>query len=570
MVRWAPLARHLGDDGRARIELTYGEIEAILGGPLPASATEHRSVFWTNSRAGGYGHHWMDAGYRVVLRGMPHDAVAFVRDETPVLAPDPAPPAAGEPATPSARALAQPPADVLLVGCVKSKTAEARPARDLYTSELFARRREYAEASGVPWVVLSAEHGAVDPDEVIEPYDRYLEDQPAAYRHDWGQRVVEQLEARFGALRGKAFALHASRAYGDPIEPLLRARGATLLRPLDGLRFGEHLQWYDGVTAHAALPRQAARPRSGATALSVATAPLPHDTAAPDTAEGLARRVSRAFVAGELDLSARSGVPPAGWEGMPEVRAVNRIREHGATDVEVRAFLTLISAMDRARDADRLWDRGAEAFASAPGLFDPLAVTQHSFTELLDELRSTGISQRHAVDVSAWRIICESLNDATVAPAIRGALIDGRGDARELLVAVEEKTPTGSDRFPLLRGPRIRATWVRILAYPGGAEIDNLDVLPVAVDVQVRKVTENLGVTATFDRPIEEVRDAIQQAWADHVAAHGAEGPDAIAGTAAALDPALWFYGTWGCSFCERSGRAQPIHDVCGRCRLMR
>ena len=31
------------------------------------------------------------------------------------------------------------------------------------------------------------------------------------------------------------------------------------------------------------------------------------------------------------------------------------------------------------------------------------------------------------------------------------------------------------------------------------------------------------------------------------------ERPDLEA--AAALDPALWFYGKWGCTFCERAGR---------------
>jgi hypothetical protein len=49
-----------------------------------------------------------------------------------------------------------------------------------------------------------------------------------------------------------------------------------------------------------------------------------------------------------------------------------------------------------------------------------------------------------------------------------------------------------------------------------------------------------------------------------HPAAHGADGPAPIAGTAGALDPALWFYGKWGCTFCERAGRAMPIHEACG------
>jgi hypothetical protein len=551
MVQWAPLARRLEDDGRDRIELTYRDLEAILGGPLPASATTHRPQFWSNAVGGGVSRSWLDVGFRTVLRGMPRDAVAFVRGGTA---------ARREPAGLVEPGPAQPSADVLLIGCVKSKADEARPARDLYTSDLFARRRAFAEASGLPWAVLSSEHGAVDPDEVIAPYDRFLEEQPIAYQRAWGQRVVEQLEAAYGPLAGRAFELHASRAYGDPIEPLLRARGATLLRPLDGLRSGEQLRWYGGEVPRVAPPPAAAPAQMAAPADVV-------DRGAG--VGGLAARITRAFALGELDLSGRPVAPVAGWERMPEIGATERVRAMGASGVEVRAFLTLVSALDRTRDADRLWERGADAFASARGLFDPHVVTEHSLTELDDELRATGLSRRHMVDAAAWRIICESLDDAAVAPAVRDALLDGRGDARELLIAVQARTPEGSDRFPLLRGPRIRARWVRSLAHPGGAEIDNLDVLPVTVDAPVRRVTENLGVTATAGRPLDDVRDAIQDAWAQDVAAHGADGPTPIAGTAAALDPALWFYGRWGCTFCERARRALPIHDVCKGCRLL-
>ena len=43
MVRWAPLTEFLRAEGRDRIELTYDQVEEILGGSLPRSAVEHRS-----------------------------------------------------------------------------------------------------------------------------------------------------------------------------------------------------------------------------------------------------------------------------------------------------------------------------------------------------------------------------------------------------------------------------------------------------------------------------------------------------------------------------------------------
>lgn len=120
----------------------------------------------------------------------------------------------------------------------------------------------------------------------------------------------------------------------------------------------------------------------------------------------------------------------------------------------------------------------------------------------------------------------------------------------------------------LLQGPKIGVMWVRMLAYPGGAFITSLDTLPVAVDVQVRKVTEYLGLTDTHGRDLERVRRLIQEAWATDVRHYGAEGPDPIAGSPAALDPALWFYGKWGCTRCERAGRKLPISRICQECRF--
>jgi hypothetical protein len=66
--------------------------------------------------------------------------------------------------------------------------------------------------------------------------------------------------------------------------------------------------------------------------------------------------------------------------------------------------------------------------------------------------------------------------------------------------------------------------WARMLTYPGGAEISLLDSLPVAVDVQVRKVSEYLGIADTAHLHLDVARPMIQEAWARDVREHGAEG----------------------------------------------
>lgn len=135
-------------------------------------------------------------------------------------------------------------ADVILVGCVKSKRATAAAAKDLYTSTLFAKARAYAERSTVPWYVLSAKYGLVQPDEWIEPYEMYLPQTTHSYRSAWGAHVTEQLETREGPLPQKVVEIHAGAAYADALLPRLTSLGAVVTQPLEGLRMGERLAWY--------------------------------------------------------------------------------------------------------------------------------------------------------------------------------------------------------------------------------------------------------------------------------------------------------------------------------------
>jgi hypothetical protein len=252
---------------------------------------------------------------------------------------------------------------------------------------------------------------------------------------------------------------------------------------------------------------------------------------------------------------------------MPEVAVAERLRAAGANDIEVRLFITFTAAMDRARDADRLWYSSCRLFLERRWIFDPPAVANRDRIELVETLRQYGVSQRHRVDCGGWRVIAETLSSLQSGP-IHVAIYDGSGDAVELLGALQGNYPDGRPRFPLLRGPKIGPMWVRMLAYPGAAAIRSIDVLPVAVDVQVRKVTEYLGVTNTRGQDLEKVRTAIQAAWREDVRLNGATGPAALANTCAALDPALWFLGKWGCTRCEQAGRKAPVADVCSECRF--
>ena len=64
-----------------------------------------------------------------------------------------------------------------------------------------------------------------------------------------------------------------------------------------------------------------------------------------------------------------------------------------------------------------------------------------------------------------------------------------------------------------------------MLAWPGSADLRNIGILPVAVDVHVRRITEYLGVTNTQGQDLERVRGEIQEAWRRAVETDGTAGP---------------------------------------------
>ncbi|MGE4426993.1 MAG: DUF6884 domain-containing protein [Solirubrobacteraceae bacterium] len=136
--------------------------------------------------------------------------------------------------------------DVVLISCVRSKGSEAALARDLYVSDYFAKMRVYAERSGAPWFILSAEHGLVSPDTRLEPYDRYLADLSVSARREWGGRVATQLAQAVGPLEGLSVEVHAGATYVDAVAEPLRSAGARVVDRLQGLPIGRRLSWYRG------------------------------------------------------------------------------------------------------------------------------------------------------------------------------------------------------------------------------------------------------------------------------------------------------------------------------------
>lgn len=126
---------------------------------------------------------------------------------------------------------------LVLVGCGAAKRDESAPAEDLYTSTYFGLKRRYAEAVGDGWAVLSAKHGVLRPDELIEPYDETIADVDV---REWRARVCDEIATTVRARlpldatpADATVTLLAGSDYTDPLRDWLAAKPYTVRYPFD-------------------------------------------------------------------------------------------------------------------------------------------------------------------------------------------------------------------------------------------------------------------------------------------------------------------------------------------------
>ena len=131
---------------------------------------------------------------------------------------------------------------VVLVGCGQAKRATPHPARDLYIGSLFRAARDYAEASGHPWHVVSGLHGLLNPSETVAPYDSRVPG-GSETMSDWGQRVWQALETRYGYGAALRVEVLAGVMYAAPVR-LHAPNCCEVVTPLDELELGYRLAWF--------------------------------------------------------------------------------------------------------------------------------------------------------------------------------------------------------------------------------------------------------------------------------------------------------------------------------------
>jgi len=127
-----------------------------------------------------------------------------------------------------------------LVGCGSEKQNKSAEARLLYTSTYFMKKRTWAEGCHA-WRILSAEHGLVNPDTILEPYDTAMSDLSEGAAQKWGKEVMEALRPELSDF--EEVVVLAGSDYYAPIGDALENTEATIHWPFEGKRLFEQMEW---------------------------------------------------------------------------------------------------------------------------------------------------------------------------------------------------------------------------------------------------------------------------------------------------------------------------------------
>lgn len=248
MANYGPIDRLFSEQHGFEVEYSFEELEEAIGEKLPVSAHIYLS-WWRGSRNAPWRAHGWKAHPNLRSRRVNFTRAKQVpHDET------------GETGSNKTES------DVftyrtrlILVGGVSGKKETALPAKDLYDSSLWEKRRTYAEATGNPWMIISSEYGVIHPDTVIEPYNADFARESVAYRRAWSERVAAEIIDLCRVHEIDTVETHAgSDQLLNGLVAHLNAAGFTVSWPLRGRRIGEQLSWYTlALGAFQSLPKEA-------------------------------------------------------------------------------------------------------------------------------------------------------------------------------------------------------------------------------------------------------------------------------------------------------------------------
>ena len=82
------------------------------------------------------------------------------------------------------------------IACSKTKKAYSSQARYLYQGSLFKKALKYAEKNYKFVYILSAKHGVVSLEQILNPYEKTLNNMNKQERKEWNKLVTQQIQEK--------------------------------------------------------------------------------------------------------------------------------------------------------------------------------------------------------------------------------------------------------------------------------------------------------------------------------------------------------------------------------------
>lgn len=225
-------------------------------------------------------------------------------------------------------------------------------------------------------------------------------------------------------------------------------------------------------------------------------------------------------------------------------------------------FITLVVSIDYQRNANQLWEAGRRTFEDerTRWLFYPNEVVKKS-SMIVEAMKVHRLSKKPKKDAKIWFDVSKSLfevYDSNPESLIR----ECNNDA--LIIFYKKFDLRFKKLFPYLSGDKIFPLWIRMLHDNIGIDLQNLDKIPIPVDVHIARATFTTGcLTGKYKGTISHVKDKIDEAWKKTL--EFVQHPKLT--YRLKLDEPLWHLSKYGCTYRTRNfcpkRRACPVNQFC-------
>lgn len=146
-----------------------------------------------------------------------------------------------------------------LISCTKSKMPHACRAAELYRpSPFFRLAYAFAGMHAQNTLILSAKHGLVHPNHVLEPYEQTLVGASQVERRRWAEMVYRQLSTTPEYEAARTLLWLAGKNYRAELLPMVTRDGKHSAIPLAHLRQLEQVAWLRDAVGRERKPASAA------------------------------------------------------------------------------------------------------------------------------------------------------------------------------------------------------------------------------------------------------------------------------------------------------------------------